>query len=501
MGQMLDKALEDTLAVISSDLSVASWRTRAILSVLADRKVLLSPDLCPSSLLSKAGLSRGVLGTDFRDEMGVSLWRYVIQRRLEVAANLLQNTKLEIQYVAYLVGMSGAKQLRDNFKSHYNIPPIAVRSGKKTTVSWSPAVRARAKGIWLRIESLPQQIRSGLIRLIMLEEQGLRALIDLLGEKYLEEGRKCRQRGIEIAEIALIGVNANSRKLGASAHELRCLSLIWLSNAKRLAFDYVGAGSAIQEAEESWARLKGQNNLRVEAELLLQKGRLRFDQRKFDEALDLIDRSIHKSNSARADLSLAKALIHRAQIVCYSSRPTASAISNLEQALGIVKKHNGQQRLRVSLYTSLSYLYSLCGRFRGALQIATMLEELKDVDSLVPPLLLWLRALALLGLTDYDAAEDCFEESREGFLMLDSVIYAAIVSLDLARFHVSNGKTSAALRYASEALPVFESYGEYPEVLEILKVFRSALDAEKITTQLLGDARDRLIRLQDAPPL
>ena len=495
-------------------------RLTAFLTELESR--IFDEDFKISTLKKEGGFKR-VLTRSFKEHFGVTPKAYVNELKMIEADKLVRETKVRLAEVAHFVGMKHSP-FTQKFKDRFGDLPSDLRNSLPATdlpdSYGNEKVAVRYCAGSLEMNCLNAEIEwLGLIQLTTPEERRQyirgarfesRSFIDLLGEKYLEESRKCRGQGVEIAELALESLEVNAKEFGGLTYELRCLCLIFLSNAKRLAFDYAGANEAIQEAETVRALPAARVNRQVEAKLLLIKARLRFDQRRFAEAVDLINQAIHKGHLAKAqwdahegadsglgekiDLDLATALIHRAQIVSYFGS-SASTIPDLEQARKILERFESQRRLRVSLYTSLAYTYSLNGKPHESLRIVKALEELKGVDELVPPILHWLRAISLVRLGDYDSSEGLLYESLKEFMALEANVYAGIVCLDLAHIHVVNGDRFAALRYASEALPTLESYGEYPEVLEILSIFREALNMENVTVGILKGTRTQLVRI------
>ena len=492
---LLAKALKQPLAVVSADYARSSWRVGAVLRVLKRPEILCSQDLDRETLLAKAGTTRGVAEVAFDLETGSSIGEYVQRRRLEAAIFLLQESSMPIADIAELIGFSRHNQLIRCCRRYYGMPPSDIRKSKVSPASESQGMASHAWGLWKLVQGLDRDKKFSVIRARKFESA---VLVDLLGEKYLEEGRKCRKRGLEIAELAVESVEASAQELGQLAQELRCLTWARLANARRLVLDFSEADKAFERAEQLWNVPRPRPDKKVEAELLFLKGRLRFEQRRFEEALDLLDLAINRSYRAEAEILLVKSLVQRAEIVGYLDLPDP-VIPDLERALNILEKHESETRLRLSLYTGISYAYSSKGDYGKALEVLRGLEKFREVDPLLTPQLAWLRALARIGQDALGEAKDLLYQSREGFGLCQGDVYAAVVSLDLARLSLVQDEISSALRFASEALPVFERYGEYPEVLDILNIFRRALDLDTVTTVVLEKTRDRLIRMRYAP--
>lgn len=78
-------------------------------------------------LASEASMSPYHFARSFKDVVGVPPHRYVIQRRIEHAKMLLQNTKLSIAQVAFECGFSSQSHLTSSFKSETGFTPLRYR--------------------------------------------------------------------------------------------------------------------------------------------------------------------------------------------------------------------------------------------------------------------------------------------------------------------------------------------------------------------------------------
>ncbi len=95
--------------------------------------------------------------------------------------------------------------------------------------------------VWPRLSGLPYESQRLVVQQYVFTSP---ELFDLLREKSRQEGRRDRQRGIELAELALLSLDVSAAALGERIHELRALGRAWLGNAKRLALDFPGAEEA-----------------------------------------------------------------------------------------------------------------------------------------------------------------------------------------------------------------------------------------------------------------
>jgi tetratricopeptide (TPR) repeat protein len=330
-----------------------------------------------------------------------------------------------------------------------------------------------------------------------------REFIDLLGEQYLIASRANRQRGVEVAELAVLSVETSAEALGAAAHDLRALAYAWVANAKRLAVDYDGADEAITEAEKAWATPCEARDPGVGAEIVLFKGSLRFNQRRFEEAVDLLNHAIKESRLAGAMRVLAQALLLRACVIDYARLP-APVLPDLQQALRALQDLD-EPRLTVGTHMILGYSYIVAGQYAHALKEVTQAWALwaeipeSERDPLLPPLLRWNEGLARHGLGELAAAGDLYEESRAALIALGEIDHAAVVALDLARLRAEQGRCCEVSALPSEALAVLEEL-RIPEAVEALNLLRGALETSMVTARLLERVRAALVTSRWLPP-
>lgn len=94
---------------------------------------LADSEFTVEQLCSEAGISRAQLHRKMKDLTGVSTSEFIRGIRLEQAARLLREQKLNITQVAYTVGFSSAAHFSNVFKKHFNVSPSEF-IGQKTQV-------------------------------------------------------------------------------------------------------------------------------------------------------------------------------------------------------------------------------------------------------------------------------------------------------------------------------------------------------------------------------
>jgi AraC family transcriptional regulator len=103
-------------------------RLRRVLDHIGDE---LGGDLRLDRLADIAGLDRHQFGRAFKQATGLPPHQYVLQRRVERAAELLIRSDLPIAEIAYAVGMSSQSHLTTAFRRLRGVTPGAYRSARR----------------------------------------------------------------------------------------------------------------------------------------------------------------------------------------------------------------------------------------------------------------------------------------------------------------------------------------------------------------------------------
>jgi AraC family transcriptional regulator, arabinose operon regulatory protein len=87
--------------------------------------VVTSKEIC-----RQAGLGQSQLNTLFTQRLGVSPYRYCIDKKMEYARTLLGHTSLAIKEVGQRVGFDNQLYFSRQFKHYFGVPPSRFREGK-----------------------------------------------------------------------------------------------------------------------------------------------------------------------------------------------------------------------------------------------------------------------------------------------------------------------------------------------------------------------------------
>lgn len=117
------------LPTVADNTSTSSATDRAIEAVALYLDEHLGERVVMADLARQVGLSRNHLARRFKARFGVTMPRYLLGRRLELAAELLATTNLAIGNVGDRVGIADPQYFNKQFRSQYGLSPSEFRKG------------------------------------------------------------------------------------------------------------------------------------------------------------------------------------------------------------------------------------------------------------------------------------------------------------------------------------------------------------------------------------
>jgi len=343
-----------------------------------------------------------------------------------------------------------------------------------------------APDLWHRLQPMPydQQLRQ-------VEEDGelqTWALCRLLLRKSLEAIFHRPDLAVQLAYLAVkIAVHLGDAYNRDWVMDLRALAFAYLGNARKVLGELKSADDAFYEAH-SHLRRSGTGNPRVEAEVLDLEASLRQTERRFGEALELLDRvfaTYTGDDPEISDLHLAgQALVKRAYTLEQMGE-VEQAISTLREAAPMISEER-DPRLLLCLKHNLIMVLAAAGLHQDA---SAMLPEVKDLanrlgNELDLLRLRWVEGRVALGLGMRGPAEQAFKEVQRDLLNRDMGYDAALASLDLAILYAQEGCISELKQLALDILPVFSSQEVHREAMAALLLFQHACEEERLTVEL-----------------
>lgn len=89
-------------------------------------------------LAEAVGLSASRLAHLFRDEVGMSIRSYVVERRLHMASLLIVQTDERISQIAYSVGFNDISNFNHSFKKRFGMSPGEYRHANDRNAEDAP---------------------------------------------------------------------------------------------------------------------------------------------------------------------------------------------------------------------------------------------------------------------------------------------------------------------------------------------------------------------------
>ncbi len=351
---------------------------------------------------------------------------------------------------------------------------------------------------------LHELCRHPLPRQLLLVANSSRFQSRVLAEVILEEAQSAvfSDPGFSKARAHLAVAIAESLAGGAGAEGiegLRARAWAQLGNACRILSDHSGATKAFEVA---MAQLETAEVAPLEtARVLDLYASLMRDQRRFEEAFDLLDRALAIHRKLGQSALLGRSLKQKAMI-CGESGDLEGEIALLRDALELLSPEDEPMTFLSARHNLIS---ALCEagypRDAFALLFHTRPLYLKQGERLNLLRLRWLEGTVALGLDRHEQAAVAFREVRQSFLELSLDYDAALASLDLAQVYALQGRSSEVRCLVDEMLDTFRSRDIHREALAALSVLQQAVQAEKAGAMLVRQVGLFLRKARTRPDL
>jgi transcriptional regulator GlxA family with amidase domain len=112
--RVYDQTVARVRARFAADSTASNETIRRFLDIAGRR--FLDQGIDAQTLMREAGIKRNVLHHSFHRFLGTTPWRYILDRRFEVATELLAETWIEIWKVGFLVGFASPRTVSRAFK-------------------------------------------------------------------------------------------------------------------------------------------------------------------------------------------------------------------------------------------------------------------------------------------------------------------------------------------------------------------------------------------------
>jgi tetratricopeptide (TPR) repeat protein len=268
-------------------------------------------------------------------------------------------------------------------------------------------------------------------------------------------------------------------------------------NARRIADDLPGAEADFARALQSIA--EGTGDPRLLARLMDLTASLRTDQRRFVEALQLLDWVYGIHCELGESHEAGRALISKSNAAAYAL-DAGEAVRLLGQGLALIDADREPGLALATVHNLLSHLVD-SGQVPEAWRVFRESRDLYaayggPIERLKAR---WLEGRIELGLGRSDQAERAFLDVRGGFEQSDLPYDMALVALDLSALWLEQGRNREIQALLDETVTVFQARGIRREAIAALLMLREAFERERATAALLRTVAAELQRLENQP--
>ncbi|MCP3958817.1 MAG: hypothetical protein GY719_13270 [bacterium] len=279
---------------------------------------------------------------------------------------------------------------------------------------------------------------------------------------------------------------------------MQCLALGIFGSARRLKGEFTTAARAFRLALEVSRRA----DLRGTTAKLLQRGSyLLKDFGHFERARDLLDRALVIYVQIGSPHNLGCALVDHG-MMCTALGEYHTAILDLERALSYLEKPtNRPSRNHLAAFQFLAYANEQLGDFATAEACLERGEnEFASEHTVDQAKLRWLRGTLAFRRSKYVTSEQLLREAHHSLAHHENALQEAVVTLDLLRSMLAQGKTAEACKLATSMAQLVMKFKDnrYAEAT-IVDLITVAI-AGRLTDEIVSEVRSSLVEERASRP-
>lgn len=335
--------------------------------------------------------------------------------------------------------------------------------------------RERAEELWTRLREAPEGTREDVVRVA--PEFQTWALCERVCAESVTEASRDLQRSAALARLA--GEIAE-RVPGPEdwRDRVRGYSTAHVANILRVSGDLKGAEATFVTARQLWQAGGDPAAVLDPGRLPDLEASLRRDQRRFAEALALLEEALAVGRCP------ARVMVQKGftlEVMGEYER----AIETLFQAMPLVELQ-GDRRLKNILRCNLGFALCQAGRFAEAATLATEVRACAGEmgDEILVLRGLWLQGRVAAGIGQTAEALSMLEQARREFAFREMDYDVALALLEEAALLLDAGRAEEVKVLAEESKKVFDSKGVHLEALAALRLFRQAVERQEATAEL-----------------
>jgi transcriptional regulator with XRE-family HTH domain len=360
------------------------------------------------------------------------------------------------------------------------VAPFLVRTDDPEPVLSPEEERSEAVRIWTALDKHPVGFRAHLIAIS--PRSGSWALAEQACKASIRKAAHSVGEALELAELALsIAERVPGQESWRS--RLRGYCLAHKAHGLRIANKLAESEEGFARAWALWRAGADPDALLPEWLLLAMEASLRRAQRRFPEALDLLDRAVASPGGTSPE-ALPILLLEK-EHVFNQMGDMESAFAALAEAAPLVEAA-GDHRLFFALRFNMADNLCHLGRYEEAAQLLPLVRELaiQQANELDLIRVGWLTAKVAAGEGRAEEAIAGLEQVRRDFTARELPYNAALSSLDLCALLLQAGRTVEVKEIAVAMAWIFKAQGIGREALAALSLFCDAAVQESASVEL-----------------
>jgi tetratricopeptide (TPR) repeat protein len=371
--------------------------------------------------------------------------------------------------------LEGARVLRKFFSEAVRRSRSAPPVDRYPLPADLEAARWHARELWSLLEPLPEDQRLTVVRVA--GEFQHWALVERVCEESVVQASRNVERSASLARLAQ---KIAERVQGPEEwrNRVQGFAAAHVANALRVQGELKAAEAMLDRAKRLWESGDDSAKALDPGRLLDLEASLRRAQRRFEEALLLLDKALKVGRCPE------RYLIKKG-FTLEAMGQYERALETLLQAESLVE-HQGDQRLLYMLRFNLAVIFCHLGRYsettKPLQQVRDLVTERGDQTELVR--VIWLEGRIAAGLGRPEEARRLLGKARREFVLRQMGYDAALALLEEAVLLLDEGRPVEVRALTPSLAEVFDSKGVHREALAALRLFQEAVEREEATAEL-----------------
>lgn len=275
------------------------------------------------------------------------------------------------------------------------------------------------------------------------------------------------------------------------AHDphLEALAVAFLANAHRARGELTAAQKLMWRSRHILSLCALDRSLSAEIDCL--EASLLKDQRRFEEAIERLERAVDTFQEESQIRALSRALLTLSTLRRRRGE-TAAALDAVRSAIALLSPAEDPLLFWAAHQNLAAYLLDAGDHEQAAALVRLIRPLFPSTDELALLRLEWLSAQIAAARGEVSSARATFQTVIEAFFDSGAPLLAAFAALDLAELQIATGDQAAGTLLAAYLPPIFRSEHLHGEAAAALLLFHRAVADHSLSLQLVRQARETL---------